>query len=398
MSKVYAFNKKNKLISLFSFLILTFVIFLPKGGIKIQDLPITWGYLFLGISSFLGIFFILIKKVRVSTIRLIVYCAILPFHLLLILYFLFNGYTDLNYLIALIISVIIIPTCFIVILGPIYDFYLSEEYIFNIIKKYIFLVSVYGIFLFIYKLVTDKFIVIPYITINASDYGDLEDKYINRGGVFKLISTFNNGNIYGVSLLMLLPLYCYLEKSKYKRLIVKFSLILTLSRTVWIGLILYELINIKISLKKFVFKMMSLLIIFGGVYFSLHLMSKDVTFFFDSDLGGRIDQFSVLNDIHMISTIQYEKIREIVYLSILKYFGIFGLLFFLIGFISPILFTLNKWHNQIRQAIIKGLFIYLVIAMSDGALIYIPVMAIYWMLVTVLISKKAYNGPGDKSG
>ena len=52
-----------------------------------------------------------------------------------------------------------------------------------------------------------KFIEIPFLTVNAGDYGTLEStKHINRGGYLKLISTYNNGNVYGVATLILLPL------------------------------------------------------------------------------------------------------------------------------------------------------------------------------------------------
>src|SRR5690606_38415621 len=79
------------------------------------------------------------------------------------------------------------------------------------LRAAVLLVSVYGIFLFFYKLLTGSFIEIPYLTVNAGDVGEMEGKSIDRGGIFKLISTYNNGNVYGISMLILLPLYAYLE-------------------------------------------------------------------------------------------------------------------------------------------------------------------------------------------
>ena len=86
-------------------------------------------------------------------------------------------------------------------------------------------VSAYGIFLFFYKLGTGSFIEIPYLTVNAGDLGELEGKSIDRGGIFKLISTYNNGNVYGISILILLPLYAHLEKRLSRVLTVKASLV-----------------------------------------------------------------------------------------------------------------------------------------------------------------------------
>ena len=89
-----------------------------------------------------------------------------------------------------------------------------------------------------------RFVEIPFLTVNFHDVGTLETtKYIDRGGIFKLISTYNNGNVYGVCLLMLLPFYNSVEPSKLKRMIVKLSLLLTLSRTVWFGLFFAEILT-----------------------------------------------------------------------------------------------------------------------------------------------------------
>jgi len=50
---------------------------------------------------------------------------------------------------------------------------------------------------------------IPYFTINAADVGEVADKYNQRGNIMKLISTYNNGNIFGVCTLMFFPLFYY---------------------------------------------------------------------------------------------------------------------------------------------------------------------------------------------
>src|SRR5690606_25097688 len=78
---------------------------------------------------------------------------------------------------------------------------------------------------------------------NAGDVGALEGKHIDRGGIFKLISTYNNGNIFGICMVMLLPLYACLERRTWPQLVVKAALVLTLSRTVWAGLIAYEVLH-----------------------------------------------------------------------------------------------------------------------------------------------------------
>ena len=58
------------------------------------------------------------------------------------------------------------------------------------------------------------------LTVNAGDLGELDSsKFNQRGSVSKLISTYNNGNIFGVCTLMLFPIFYEYTKSKIKIII-----------------------------------------------------------------------------------------------------------------------------------------------------------------------------------
>jgi len=64
--------------------------------------------------------------------------------------------------------------------------------------------------------------------VNLDDIGTLDSKYNSRqGGLSKLISTYNNGNQYGVATLLLLPLFDAFEHSRFRKLVVRAALVLT---------------------------------------------------------------------------------------------------------------------------------------------------------------------------
>jgi len=113
-----------------------------------------------------------------------------------------------------------------------------------LLRRGIFFIALYEIFLFFYKIITGTFLLIPFLTTNYHDIETLEfGKSIAPGDFFKLISTYQNGNLYGLCLLMMLPLYTLIEKNHFKQMLVTASLMLTLSRTIWIGLFLYLMIQ-----------------------------------------------------------------------------------------------------------------------------------------------------------
>lgn len=399
------------------FFLAIFVICFPKGGVKIGSIPITWGYLiiFLVAVCTLPRFFKNISDISFSSCRWVVICSLLPFQTIVVFSFIFNGVENIGFGISLIVSVILLPFVFIVLFYK----YLDEmdlTYVFIVLKRGIIFVALFGIFLFFYKLYTGSFLEIPLLTVNYGDVGELEDKHIDRGGVFKLISTYNNGNIYGVCILMLLPLYEFLEYSKLKRILVKTSLILTLSRTVWLGVIIFEVLKFfyisnlsaskrlssfsnffmmwKIKRKDFIglfFAIFGILFFCLSVFYMVFMMGRNSSFLFDKSLGGRLEQLDVFDKFNWLPQKEFVHILEIVYISVLNSFGFFGMLSFILfmlapvvcGFLRKIVFV----RSSCKKSIMSGLIIYIVLAMSDGAFLYIPVMAIYWFLVSLLLSK-----------
>lgn len=294
----------------------------------------------------------------------------------------------------MVISFIVFPILFL-ILFPSGLCFINKDLMYVVLKYSIFFASVYGIAQFFFTLKTGQFWEIPYLTVNADDVGLIGEKFNDRGGIYKLVSSYNNGNIYGVCILMLLPLYSVLEDSLFMKSLVKISLLLTLSRTVWFGLLVIELlsyINIsdgdgKRGFKRYVYFFFGFLFVLMALWFVIGAMGFDTRFLFDKDLGGRADQLRVFQHFELFPVDVFRPIEEMVYFSVLKQFGVIGLFSFLVMMMAPMIFV--KLSGGLRskesKATALGIFIYLIVAGIDGAISYIPVMAIYWMLNSFLV-------------
>lgn len=375
-------------------LLVAFLLVFPKGGIKLAGVPLTWGYLVLGLAfAWLPLALLLGRSASVRTVRLLVPALLVPFQLTVWWGLLTNGTDGMGFAISLIVSFFFIPLMLVLVLGIHLD-RIDLGFLFRLVRWGVFAVAVYGIFLFFYRLKTGSFIEVPFLTVNAGDVGGLEDKYIDRGGVFKLISTYNNGNIYGISILTLLPLYAWLERSVPRQLVVKFSLLLTLSRTVWVGLILFEILHRvfvkRISLRAVAVLLASLLAVLAGLWYALDLMGWDAGHLFDRRLGGRIGQLAALEEATVLPRTRFRDVLEIVYLGILHNFGIVGLASYLLAMTGPLLLyaarVLPFARTEYKRSLAAGLAIYLFISMSDGALLFIPVMVFFWFVASLLVS------------
>jgi len=381
--------------------LVTFLLMFPKGGIKLAGVPLTWGYLGLApLFVVLSVLLLVGKEERIRAQRLLVLGALLPFQLVASFGLLTNGVsaTGMGFTISLLVTFFFIPLMMVGVLGVYLD-RIDLDFLLRLVRFALLFVAAYGIFLFFYKLLTGKFLEIPFLTVNADDAGALEKKkYIDRGGVFKLISTYNNGNIYGISIAMFLPLYCWLEKSTAKKTVVKLSLLLTLSRTVWAGLLMAELLTQlyvkRVSVRTVAILVPSVLLVVGGVLYTVQFIGLDpMAFLFDRGLGGRRGEWANLDETSLFPAMPFDTISEMVYLSVLRRFGLFGLAAFLVGMVTPLVLFLARAVPQsstpYKRSIAAGLMTWLFMAVGDGAILYIPVGVIFWFLVSLLLSDNA---------
>lgn len=380
-------------------LLVLFLLIFPKGGFKIHGIPITWGYLLLGLFS---IGALLRKPIFVHCQRMSALIALLPFLAISACTMAINGISSFAMFFSFWINFLVLPISFFLLFSKDIETF-NEPLFFRCLTKGIFFIAIYGIFLFILKQTTGSFLEIPLLTVNIGDLGQLEDKYIDRGNVFKLISTYNNGNIYGVCLLMLLPLYSFVETSRWKPWVVKLSLILTLSRTVWLGLFFYEIFFRMFISRKTKFPLidaiealifLSSLLALLSSYYSFHW-----SFFIDPSLGGRKPQIEEMLNSGIFSTQPFENISEIVYAGIAGSFGWAGLGAYLFGMCGSVFYqSLSRPLGPSQRCIVLGLITYLFTSASDGAILYLPTMTFYWFLLSLLFRKNlAMREPIEKS-
>ncbi len=392
-------------------LLVVFLVLFPKGGFRLGPLPLTWGYLLLGIvtpPAFLVRFLQL--PLRFPRRVLLVTAMLIPMQLLFVYAGKFYGVSNPPFAFSTFVGLFILPWVFLLIYGPFFP-WLDGEQLARWFCACIFYAAAWGIFLFFLHPVAHRFIEVPYLTVNASDYGELEStKNIGRGFFYKLISTYNNGNLYGVSTLLFLPLYDRLEPSNMRRATLKTALFLTLSRSVWVGLIFNELLSLGVQLLRQIPTFPVLFLgaarrrfiavgaIVGFILFSLLFISSQgggLQFLLDATGGNRINQVYAAQGTGLLPEHALYGFGEILYASAAQYWGIAGLFAFSLIMASPLIILAGDpglMRSPLQRAALKGLVIYIVMAGIDGALDFIPVMAFYWFVYAVFL----YGWPGDR--
>lgn len=392
-----------------SWLLLTFLVLFPKGGFKVGETPITWGYLILGFTA------IPLAAVRLLCFPLrfpprLVFClaSILPFQVLYLYSYRANGIEDFGLSISIFTSFFILPIIFFLIYPPFLPRIDGERF-----QKYLrtcmVSAAIYGIFLFFWHPLTGHFIEIPFLTVNIADYGLLETtKNIARGEFFKLISTYNNGNLYGVATLILLPLFNLLEPKLWRRNVMKIALVLTLSRTVWAGLIVDQVLSLlwlvgsnaltfpRLYLGGATRRVVAIVITMGLVLLALLFNSRSIAFLFDPTLGGRVGGSAAFLQPTVLPDLPLNGFLEMLYNSALTQYGIAGLISILLIFAGPLFIVaantqIVRW--PVRRAALKGLILYAIVATIDGATNLIPVMAFYWFAYMTLL----FGLPGENT-
>lgn len=370
-------------------LICIFLVAFPKGGVKVGETPITFGYILLLLYTLLSVLFIKVEdgnKLYIRQGRKYVLMCCLPFQIYSAFILLLSENTvSFGYVLSFVLSVILMPFIFLFVLNKYLDLDRFDEIFYPVFKNCIRFVAIFGIILFVLKFRTGKDFEIPYLTVNIDDAGTIATKFNMRAGISKLVSTYNNGNIYGVSLLILLPLYFEREKVLLFKLILILSLVLTLSRTVWAGTVMYFIVYFisKInSTKGWITLAAVIVVMIAAGPAILDLMHVNLDFIFDKKLGGRAHTLNVFENFTLFGSLVFKGISEIVYTSIIDTFGILGLILFIFYLFSPVIvyYFVLKQQNFDKSTAFWGLFLYWFLCFSDGAMLLIPVMAFYWFI------------------
>lgn len=369
---------------IYGLFILNFVF--PKAGFKIGSIPISFGYILLGVYALISLPYSFKNLAKEKILCLI---AWIPFQIVCLIQFFVSPPIDMEYFYSFILHFIFFPFIFFFILNQSFK-NLDEEKFSRIVRNCMLFLALFGIFSFFSKLFTDSFIEIPGLTTNFSDAGTLEEeKFIDRGGIYKLISTYNNGNLFGICQLFFYPHLLTKEKSTIKKMIIRLSLVLTLSRTIWIGMILAEIYQLlrNRSIKDLLMFFILILTIFQVDLFLTHLQGQG-DFLLDSSIGGRDEQLEVLKHLSLFGIGGFDGIYEMVYIGILQHFGLIGFFLFCIGFLTPtILYFLSIKRSALCFDLTIGIFLYCILSISDGAILLIPVLLVYFFSNSIVTSQ-----------
>lgn len=375
---------------LFMVIIIAFSIALPKGGIKLGEIPITWGYIAFALGC-LTLLLTHLGKLRLHSEHIITiaaafcFCAVASEAL-----FVFGTDDSNGFIISFYISFLMLPLAMLLIPGTL----LGEDdlpWIANLIRWAVFAICLYGLLAHAYFAVTGKVFTIPGLTANADDFDPFEkDNY--RFGFLKLTSTFANGNLLGANLLMMAPTFLGLEKNKIKLIMIRLVLILTCSRSVWLGMIALEIYwalrNTRITLATILRIAAIASFLIFAVFIALQTNLFKLTFLLDSNLGGRSQLIPSLDQICLFPCVKSDYlIREIVPISILDNFGIIGFICASVFFLAPIYYAAHVGYlsNPLRRHFAEGMVIYLLVACADGGYPFIPTAFIYWALAALLL-------------
>ena len=382
-----------------------FLVLFPKGGIRLFGIPETWGYLLIALSFPLLLpVRLFLQPLRLLRRQLIALALLVPFWVVFAFAWLRNGtegYAGLAGALSTLVGLLFLPVAFLWI----YPGFLSRvdgAVLAKWLRWTVLGAALFGIFQFFWRPLAGSFIQIPYLTINAGDPTDFENtKNIARGFFFKLISTYNNGNIYGAATLILLPLFDLISRRRWQQVIVRVALFLTLSRTVWAGLIFEQLLSLAAIAARQVesFPILRadgarsrLLLIAGAVPILILLVGaigyNPQTFLLDQSLGGRSSQIASATNTTVLPSAPITFFTEIIYLSALNMLGYFGFLAMLLIFGGPLIvlcLDTRALRDPFRRAALKGLLLYALIAWSDGGLNFIPILAFYWFTYMIFL-------------
>lgn len=405
---------------LFNLLLITifFNIWFPKAGIKLSGIPLTVGNVFLAITFF----FWTMKKVmnRRMKINKIGYILIILMLYSLIKYLLIGGFVkNIGYIIPLVVY----PLMFIIA----YDTIDTKEKLQKIIKVIcfgFFFICIYALLQYVFGI---EKVCIPGLTVNLSDYTTyganwyLQKNNNNTSEIgTKIISTFQNGNLYGVNALLIYPIvYGYLKKEN-KSFLMYVSLalfaicvFLSLSRSCWLGIILFMLFGIfleseknKNSLYRKAIIILMCLVLVGVSFKSFPSIAARFSSMDKSSImsmSGRTEGLTeVLNNFSQYKYIFIWFIGsngfienvglayEMTPLALLVQVGIIGIVLFY-GTLYQVWKRMNK-KKWLQNAVKLSIFIWTIVGCIEGAF-WLPPTAlnIFLMLALGLIDQKVMD-------
>ncbi len=369
-------------------LTLIFMVGFPKAGIYIDAIPITIGYVLLGLMAGAELLYLSTNRIgRIQPSYLWLGLFILSLGLVETFSFNVYGSISLGALVSIVVSTLIIPI--VAILGTRWMIrLLGIEGVLRALRWALVPVFVYGIISFVAYNTTGKVVGVPFLTTTGNDLSLIATRHNMRGPIIKMFSTYNNGNILGINLLLWGPLAAMSSVSlaaSYRSLCV-----LTLSRSVWVGLLVLEFVTAIVNqsiLKLFRAMLGVFLLLAIGIFASWMIGRDPIKFLLDSNLGGRVTNLQ--EDLEVISTQRIGWRSESLYASIYLGFGPLGLFLVLAIWSLPIIVGGREPVQQTARIV---MFVYMMVAAAEGAFTLVPTQAIYWFIATIALCPEDWIG------
>ncbi|MGJ3500564.1 hypothetical protein PsalN5692_00104 [Piscirickettsia salmonis] len=366
--------------------LMVFNLMLPKAGIYMGKVPLTIGYLIIPIALLILFPFVCMqRRLVIDRRKLVIFFLLCSFFLFTVTSLTFSQ-TSIQNIFIWAASSFIVPLSTLVLLS--YLIRLNENIFEKILIYSFYFVCLFGIIQFILLNTVHLNIQIPYLTVTGADPGIIFDKDNNRGFIVKFMSSYSNGNIFGIAVLMWFPLVAFsLIGSRKSIWLYRLCVFLSFSRTAWFMMFIVETL-LMIKRKKGIY-----LVIFFFIMFIILLIVFSYgfgDFVFNYQLGGRLDQITSLSFSDIFSFGNDFALREMVYPGMLKTFGIFGLLLFVVVYLYPVISTWSQVLTDRAWFARIGIISYIFAMFIDGAYILMPIQFIYWLMVAALFhySKK----------
>ena len=389
----------------------------PKAGIKLGGIPLTVGNVFLILTILVWITYVLYRKgfrFSKAEVLVVVSCMYWASRLLIAVC---GGRIAFGEWAGYFVPTVVYPFTFLV-----FNYFIIDKKQLDLICKMLFwasiIVYVFGFLQAIFGI--DRFS-IPGLTVNLTDYLSSDNWYAEKyNGVqegvdyAKTVSTYQNGNLLGVNIMLFGPLvYENIQDSRKRHfylLIFAMFCLLTGSKTCWVGLFIYlcfkgaPILNKKVTKRKTIMLIglvMLLLPVAAVIFFSM--FPQVIQRFQDSftlknidDLSGRSDSMNALIDffVHKTEwllvgpyglTKYWGSSYEMTYFCMLMIGGLFGVF----AFVVPIFYVLFKYifryrkENKVLVGIFDGVLVYMIMAYVEGAFWLPPTAINIWMVLAL---------------
>lgn len=354
----------------------------PKAGFYLRNIPLTIGYVLL---AGIAIWELALKAIHgsIRSERNYAWLGASLAALAVVELFAFqvHGSKSLGVSVGIVVSTLLMP-CIAILATSWMMRTLGIERFLQAMRWALIPVVVFGLLSFVAYNAGGKVLGVPFVTTTGADISHVVDRHNLRGPVIKMFSTYHNGNILGINLLIWGPLAAY---GSFKAAAAYRSIcILTLSRSVWVGLFALELIGAVMdkSLARVTRSVGGVAVLVVAVIIASATIGKDpASFLLDRDLGGRVA--SLQSDLEVISTQRIGWDSESMYAAAWLAFGPAGTALLAITWAIPILLGGQLGSQRVARL---SLLVYLLIATVEGAFTLVPTQAAYWIVAAIALA------------